>query len=322
VNSMTPPSILERPNPRSEAWKFTPVDRMAALWESDLGALSIDGPTELADGSVSTVRVTGSGTGHHSVSVPVHASAVLLVEHVGDGTCAFDLSVEVGDGATLRLVTLHDGGPDAVLQETQRITLGRDARIDGVALTVGGSLVRQVAEVTFAGPGGDLAWETLALTGAGQHHEHRQTITHDVPQCRSRVLSRTALTAPTAHTVWVGDVIIKAGATGTDTHEDNRNLVLAEGARADAVPNLEIETGEVSHAGHASATGRFDESQLFYLMSRGIPLDQARRLVVQGFLDQVLTHVPEALAAVHDRISDRISGLTGTLATDPTGAPA
>jgi Fe-S cluster assembly protein SufD len=309
---MTLSTLLEeKPNPRAEAWKFTPVDRLAALWGSELGALLVEGPSDLVDGAVATLRITGTGTGSHAVAVPAHASAILLVEHLGTGTCAFDLSVEVGAGASLRLVTLHDGGDDAVLHETQRVTLGRDAHIDGVTLTVGGSLVRQVAELGFAGPGGDLAWATLALTGAGEHHEHRQTVTHDVPQCRSRVLSRTALTAATARTVWVGDVIIKAGAVGTDTHEDNRNLVLADGARADAVPNLEIETGEVAHAGHASATGRFDEQQLFYLQSRGIPVDQARRLVVQGFLGQVLTHVPGELSSVHDRIAERIDTLTG-----------
>ncbi len=78
-------------------------------------------------------------------------------------------------------------------------------------------------------------------------------------------------TEPDAHTVWIGDVLIRAEAAGTDTFEVNRNLVLTDGARADSVPNLEIETGEIVGAGHASATGRFDDEQLFYLRARGIP---------------------------------------------------
>ena len=89
-----------------------------------------------------------------------------------------------------------------------------------------------------------------------------------------------------------GDVLIRAEATGTDTYELNRNLLLTEGARADAVPNLEIETGEIAGAGHAATVGRFDEEQLFYLLSRGIPELAARRLVVRGFFSEVINLIP------------------------------
>ena len=82
-------------------------------------------------------------------------------------------------------------------------------------------------------------------------------------------------------------MLIRAEAVGTDTYEINRNLILTDGARADSVPNLEIETGEIAGAGHASATGRFDDEQLFYLQSRGIPEEEARRLVVRGFFAEV-----------------------------------
>jgi Fe-S cluster assembly protein SufD len=103
---------------------------------------------------------------------------------------------------------------------------------------------------------------------------------------------RGALQGAGAHTVWVGDVLIRAQATGTNTYEINRNLVLTDGARADSVPNLEIETGEVAGAGHASTTGRFDDEQLFYLMSRGIPDEVARKLVVRGFFAELLDKIP------------------------------
>jgi len=99
----------------------------------------------------------------------------------------------------------------------------------------------------------------------------------------------------------VGDVLIRAGAEGTDTYELNRNLVLTDGARADSVPNLEIETGEVAEAGHASATGRFDDDALFYLMSRGIDADTARRIVVRSFFAEVLEAIPV------DEVRDRVA---------------
>ena len=113
-----------------------------------------------------------------------------------------------------------------------------------------------------------------------------------------------ALQGDTAHTVWVGDVLIRASAEGTDTYELNRNLVLTDGARADSVPNLEIETGEIEGAGHASATGRFDDEQLFYLMARGIPQDEARRLVVHGFFASVVGRI--GVPEVEERLMQAI----------------
>src|SRR5690606_1809155 len=115
---------------------------------------------------------------------------------------------------------------------------------------------------------------------------------------------RGALQGDGARTVWVGDVLIRAEATGTDTYEINRNLVLTDGARADSVPNLEIETGEVAGAGHASATGRFDDEQLFYLMARGIPDEVARKLVVRGFFGELINKIP--VDALRDRLDEAI----------------
>ncbi|MFZ0833367.1 MAG: SufD family Fe-S cluster assembly protein, partial [Mycobacterium sp.] len=107
-----------------------------------------------------------------------------------------------------------------------------------------------------------------------------------------------------AHTVWVGDVLIRAEATGTDTFETNRNLLLTDGARADSVPNLEIETGEIVGAGHASATGRFDDEQMFYLQARGIPEGQARRLIVRGFFGEIIAKI--AVRTVRERLTEAI----------------
>jgi Fe-S cluster assembly protein SufD len=100
-----------------------------------------------------------------------------------------------------------------------------------------------------------------------------------------------ALQGDGARTVWIGDVLIRPGATGTDTYERNRNLLLTDGARADSVPNLEILTGEVVGAGHASASGRLEDHHLFYLMSRGISLAEARRLVIRGFFGELIAKI-------------------------------
>src|SRR5213079_1220680 len=165
-------------------------------------------------------------------------------------------------------------------------------------------LVRVTPSATFTAPGGDVELVGLYFADAGQHLEHRLFVDHAVPNCRSNAVYKGALQGDGAHTVWVGDVLIRAEAEGTDTYELNRNLVLTDGARADSVPNLEIETGEVVGAGHASATGRFDDEQLFYLMARGIPEEQARRLVVRGFFGEIIAKI--AVPAVRERLTEAI----------------
>jgi Fe-S cluster assembly protein SufD len=199
--------------------------------------------------------------------------------------------VSVGDGANLTLVSVQDWDRDAVHAAQVHARVGRDATYRFVVVTLGGDLVRLVPTVEYAGPGGNAELLGVFFADAGQHQEHRVFVDHAVPHCRSDVVYRGALQGDGAHTVWIGDVLVRKAAVGTDTYEINRNLLLSDGTRADSVPNLELETGEVVGAGHASTTGRFDDEQLFYLQSRGIPADEARRLVVRGFFSDVLARV-------------------------------
>jgi Fe-S cluster assembly protein SufD len=217
---------------------------------------------------------------------------------------------------------LQDWADDTVHLGRQHAVLGRDSRFRSFVATFGGDLVRLVPTVEYAAPGGDAELLGVFFADAGQHLEHRSFVDHAVPHCRSNVAYKGALKgdpgageAGIARSVWVGDVLIRAAAVGTDTYELNRNLVLTEAARADSVPNLEIETGEISGAGHASATGRFDDEQLFYLQSRGIPADVATRLVVRGFFADVISRlgVPEW----EIRLQDRIDAELGLEATGP-----
>ena len=131
----------------------------------------------------------------------------------------------------------------------------------------------------------------LYFADEGQHIEHRLFVDHNAPKTKSNVVYKGALQGEGAHTVWIGNVLIRKVAEGIETYEENRNLVLTDGCQADSVPNLEIETGEIEGAGHASATGRFDDEQLFYLRSRGITEDEARRLVVHGFFNDLIRKI-------------------------------
>jgi Fe-S cluster assembly protein SufD len=203
-------------------------------------------------------------------------------------------------------VSIQDWDDDAVHACAHTALIGRDARLRHINVSFGGSAVRVTPAVRFAGPGGDVEFLGLFFADAGQHIDNRLLVDHEMPHCKSRVNYRGALQGAGARSVWTGDVIIRATAIGTDTYEVNRNLLLTDGARADSVPNLEILTGEVVGAGHASATGRFDDEQLFYLQARGIPADQARRLIVRGFFADVIERIQvpelvERLLATVDR---------------------
>jgi len=289
---------------------LTPFDRLSALAFGRAGKALL---VSVARGAVldapATIRAVGNGAdgpafGHTFVEVGELAEATLVLDQQGSVTLADNVEVAVGAGARLTFVTVADWAADAVQAQHVKFRLGRDARVVHVQVALGGSLVRQYTSVDYTGRGGECEAYGLFFADAGQHLEHRLLIDHSVPDCRSYVAYRGALQGDGAHTVWVGDVLIRAEATGTDTYEINRNLVLTDGARADSVPNLEIETGEVVGAGHASATGRFDDEQLFYLMARGIPADEARKLVVRGFFNELLGRIP--VVDLRERLAGKI----------------
>jgi Fe-S cluster assembly protein SufD len=210
----------------------------------------------------------------------------------------------VGDGASVDLVLLQLWDDDAVHVGHVATRLGRDASLRSMTVTLGGETVRLHQTITYEGPGGDAELLGLSFGDVGQHLEHRLFVDHEAPHCRSRVSYKGALQGENAHSVWIGDVLIRAAAVGTDTYEVNRNLLLTEGTRADSVPNLEIETGDVAGAGHASATGRFDDDQLFYLMSRGVDELEARRLVVRGFFADLADRI--AVPDIRHRLDEAL----------------
>jgi Fe-S cluster assembly protein SufD len=306
-------STVDRTDPRLGTI-LTPFDRVSALaYGRAPGALLISVARGANPGHPTTVRVVGGGDGlafgHTFVEIGELAAATLVLEHTGSATLADNVEVSVGNGAQLTFVTVADWARDAVQAQHVKFRLGRDARVVHVQVSLGGDVVRQYTSVDYAGRGGDCEAYGLYFATAGQHLEHRLLVDHGVPDCRSYVNFRGALQGDKAHTVWVGDVLIRAEATGTDTYEINRNLLLTDGARADSVPNLEIETGEVIGAGHASATGRFDDEQLFYLMSRGIPDEQARKLVVRGFFHELLNKIP--VEELRERLASTIEARLG-----------
>jgi Fe-S cluster assembly protein SufD len=278
---------------------FTPADRVSARAYASFGEANVITIPAEADASRPTiVTVTGNGGtgyGHLLVQAEPYSRSVVVLDYRGSASYADNVELVVGDGASLSVISLQDWADDAVHLSQHYATLGRDARLRHAAVTLGGSVVRLAPSVRFGAPGGDAELTGLYFADAGQHLEHRLFVDHDVPNCRSRVTYKGALQGADAHAVWIGDVLIRPEANGTDTYEYNRNLVLTDGTRVDSVPNLEILTGEITGAGHASASGRLEDHHLFYLMARGIPFTEARRLVIRGFFGQLIEtiEVPE-----------------------------
>ena len=294
---------------------FIPADRVSArAYASFDEATVITVPAEADPSRPTFVTVTGmkeegalgggAGYGHLLVQAEPFSRAVVVLDYRGSATYADNVELVVGDGASLSLVSVQDWADDAVHAGHHYATLGRDARLRHAVVTLGGSVVRLGAEVRYDGPGGDAELTGLYFADAGQHLEHRLFVDHDVPNCRSRATYKGALQGADAHAVWIGDVLIRPEATGTDTYEYNRNLVLTDGTRVDSVPNLEILTGEIIGAGHASASGRLEDHHLFYLMARGIPFEEARKLVIRGFFGQLIgtIEVPE----LRERIAEAV----------------
>jgi Fe-S cluster assembly protein SufD len=299
---------------------FLPADRVSArAFAAVTEATVITVPKEAVASAPTYVRVTGTGApvdantgataGHLVIDVQPYGRATVVIDQTGSATYANNVEIHVADGGDLTVVALADWAGDTVQVAHHVATLARDAHLAHFAITLGGSLVRLSPTVRYTGPGGDAELHGIAFADAGQHLEHRLFVDHDTPKCRSRVGYKHALSGNGARTVWIGDVLIRPEATGTDTYEYNRNLVLTDGAHADSVPNLEILTGEVVGAGHASTSGRLDDEHIFYLQSRGIPFDEARRLVTRGFFGELIARigVPELEERITTAIEEELA---------------
>ncbi|MDA8369400.1 MAG: Fe-S cluster assembly protein SufD [Nocardiopsaceae bacterium] len=295
---------------------FLPNDRVSALAFASFAdfnpATVITVPAEVQASAPVYVSVTGTrhgdSYGHTVVRAERHSSATVVLEYRGSAVYADNVEFIVEDGAQLNVISLQDWERDAVHVSHHYTKVGRDARFKSFVVTLGGDLVRISPRVGYTGVGGDAELDGLYFTGAGQHHEHRSLIDHNMSKTRGRVEYKGALSGADAHAVWIGDVIIGEGTDGTDSYELNRNLVLTDGTRVDSVPNLEIFTGEVESAGHASTSGRLDDIHLFYLQSRGIPADEARRLVIRGFFADLINRIeiPELRERIMDEVEEKL----------------
>ncbi|GGH91984.1 Fe-S cluster assembly protein SufD [Arthrobacter liuii] len=313
VTVEAPAAVVQRTLRAGEAPRgatLIPADRAAVVASANTEAaqlISIPANAEL-DAPVRLV-LTGNGAdrrtnSHLVIEAGANSRGVVIIEHDGTADHNGNVEVLVREGAHLTVVSLQLWEDDAKHLAQHDAEVAKDAVYKHIAVTLGGKIVRLNSNVRFAGEGAEAELLGLYFADAGQHLEHRSFVDHNVGNCKSNVLYKGALQGKGAHTVWVGDVLIQKQAEGTDSYEKNQNLVLTDGCRADSVPNLEIETGLIEGAGHASATGRFDDEHLFYLMARGIPEDVARRLVVRGFLNEIIQQIK--VPALEERLTEAV----------------
>ena len=276
---------------------LVPNTRFAARVLAEVpSTLLIDVPaeTELAEPIVVELLgedATNTEAGHVAMRFGAVSKAIVVINHAGSSAMAAVVEIVVGAGADVTVVSIQDWADDAVHLAHHQALVGRDATYKHAAISFGGDVVRMDANVTYDGPGGSAELLGLYFADAGQHIEHRIFADHNAPRTKSNAIYKGALQGEKAHTVWVGNVLIRKVAEGIQTYEENRNLILTDGCHADSIPNLEIETGEIAGAGHASATARFDDNQLFYLQSRGVSEKEAQRLVVHGFFNDLIRKV-------------------------------
>lgn len=323
---------------RDEQWRYLPVERLNGL-ETEVRKFSgsLDGfetkeNGDIAPGSIGlpedvvsanvfqlndtkhihlvdsdvaqlfNVKAEGPNQGlQFVISNEKFAKNTFVLNHTGNGSLAELIEINVADESDLTLISIQNLDDDSVITSSQFARLGRNSKFKHVVVSIGGKTIRVVPAVSFAGAGAEVEMLGAYFANGDQHIEHRPFVDHNMANCTSNVAYKGALQGAKAHTVWVGDVLIRQEAEGTKTYELNRNLLLTDGARADSVPNLEIETGQIEGAGHASASGRFDDEQLFYLQARGIPEIEAKRLVVKGFLNDVISQI--GIADLQDELN-------------------
>ncbi len=243
-----------------------------------------------ADSEVTVVErfVAGDGAEHdRSLVVPV-------------------LQVRASQAARVKYLAINEVGINTWQIGNQQAVGDRDSSTLLATVTLGGDYVRARTEARLSGKGGSTKQVALYFAGGTQMHDFRTIQDHDAPNTSSDLLFKGAVQDHAA-SVYTGLIKIRKHANGTVAFQTNRNLTLSEGAWAESVPNLDIETNDVK-CSHASTVGPIDEEQRFYLESRGVRPEIAERLVVLGFFEEVISQLPAGQIAddLRLRVSNKL----------------
>lgn len=277
------------------------------------GAVLVHVPAgvELADPLAVTLLATTDGAALPRVIVHLgaNARADVYVDHAGDAeqTVVEVVETVLDEGAAAHVVTAQDWGDHVDHVASHVGVTGDNAAYHHLEVTLGGKTVYIRPDVHLVGRGSHGELLGVYFTDEGQHVEHRSLIRHDGSQSSSNVVYKGALQGR-SHATWYGNIRIEKHAKACSADETNRNLILSDGAKADTIPFLEILCSDVVSCGHHSSVGQVDELQLFYLTSRGIPREEAARMLVFGFFSEVTDRIelPGVTETVLEEIAESI----------------
>ncbi len=253
-----------------------------------------DTAIELPLQTLTWLDADGAAVFPHALIVVEAGSEVTFIDRYASPALTRALSdavteIVVGDGAHVRYAAIQDWGSGVSHLSVQRASVGRDAELRTLSIGFGADLARTETEVLLDSPGGFSEQLGVFFADGEQHFDHRSIQDHAAPNCTSDLLYKGAL-RDRSRAVYSGWVHVRPGAQKTNAMQTSRNIVLSEHAKADAIPNLEIEANDV-RCGHAASVGPVDDEAVFYLESRGIPEAEAERLIVSGFFQEVLDRV-------------------------------
>jgi Fe-S cluster assembly protein SufD len=211
----------------------------------------------------------------------------------------------VGADAQVRYINVQDFGRQVYDLRTQTALLDRDSRLEWLTVNLGGRMSRSTQHCVLRQPGGEAVVTGLYLPDGKQHIAFDTLQDHVAGACTSDLLYQGALMGK-ARSVYEGTIRAWPGAQKTNAYQSNRNLLLSKKARADSLPQLEIEANDL-RCTHGATVSQVDEEQVFYLMSRGIPRDDAVRLIVEGFFQPSLDRLPPSLDGLRVRLTEAIA---------------
>lgn len=263
--------------------------------------------------SLTYLDAAGTAVFPHTLLVVEESASVTFIDRYVSPDLESALSVAgveifAGPNSQVRYVSLQDWGRGVTHLSVQRAQVDRDAQLRSLAVAFGADLSRTEIESVLAGPGGHSEMLGVYFTDGSQHFDHRSLQDHLAPNCTSDLLYKGAL-RDASRVVYSGLIHIAPGAVRSDAFQTNRNVVLSTTAKADSIPNLEIENNDV-RCSHAASVGPVDEDEVFYLQTRGIARDEAERLIVRGFFQEVLDRVPleEVRSGLAAAIEDELRG--------------
>jgi Fe-S cluster assembly protein SufD len=213
--------------------------------------------------------------------------------------------LHVGAGARVRFVNAQDLGRQVYDLRSQTALLERDSHLEWLTVTLGGLVSRSTQHTVLRGPGAEAVVTGLYLPDGRQHVAFDTLQDHVAAGCTSDLLYQGALLGK-SRSVYEGTIRAWPDAQKTNAYQSNRNLLLSKRARADSLPRLEIEANDL-RCTHGATVSQVDEQQVFYLMSRGIPRDDAVRLIVEGFFQPSLDRLPETLEGLRGRLVQAIA---------------